>query len=551
MATTIPVIKQNGSVITSAYIGSTIVIDLPNDNVNYDHDIYYGLAGETFKLAEFVGNSYTWKIPMSLCELLPNTTEGRFTIRVETYEGYTLIGSKNAVITVKVPENIIPVANGENTYLETIAGLTDKFGGWVQDISILDITINASAQYGASIIQCVTEFMGKTYTGLSFTTDVLDKSGTHAIKTTVTDSRGRKLVINDSLYILPYTFPKIGSLKAYRCNSSGTKKDEGEYLRVEFDYVVNVMNNNNAGQYAIKYATAGSTSFTTVKSGTGTAIAETYISTSAIMLPEYSYTIRLTVSDYFKTVNYDVDIPVGFMTMDFNDNGRAIGIGKASEKDIGLEINMPIYDQHDTRILNGLAYYESGGSTNANTTLEELFISTVNTPTSDFWYVRQMFYAGKTTTSNRIQIAEPYNKPGASSYRRLYISGSGWSAWIKTPVIVDEGTSGIWTYRKWSNGKAEVMGKIPISALVINTALGGWYRSAVVSGSSYSYPFTFDAIPNINMQYATSNGTGAMMWLTTQGTKTAPPDFYLIRPTSAPSGVTGYVNVQVEGVWSA
>ena len=548
MATTIPVIKQNGSVITSCYIGSTIVIDLPNDNVNYDHDIYYGLAGQTFKLAEYVGNSYTWTIPLSLCELLPNTTEGRFTIRVETYENYTLIGSKNAVITVKVPEDITPTAL-ENTYTETISGLTDKFGGWVQDISILDITINASGQYGASIIQCVTEFMGKTYSGLNFTTDVLNQSGTHAIKTTVTDSRGRKLVINDSLYILPYTFPKIGSLKAYRCNSSGVKSDEGTYVKVEFDYTVNVMNNNNTGQYAIKYATAGSTSFTTLKTGTGTAIAGTYISTSAIMLPEYSYTIRLTVSDYFKTVNYDVDISVGFMVMDFNDNGRAIGIGKASEKDIGLEIDMPIYDQFDTRILNGLGYYESGGSTNANTTLEELFISTVNTPTTDFWYVRQMFYAGKTTTSNRVQIAEPYNKPNASHYRRMYISGSGWTEWVKTPIIVDEGTSGIWTYRKWSNGKAEVFGKIPISSLAVSTALGNWYRSAVVSGSSYRYPLTFASIPVINTDYTTSNGTGGMMWLTTQGTTTAPPDFYIIRPTSS-SGVTGSVNVRVEGTWS-
>ena len=321
-------------------------------------------------------------------------------------------------------------------------------------------------------------------------------------------------------------------------------------MRVEFEYTVNVMNNNNVGSYAIKYATAGSTSFTTIKSGTGTAIASTYISTSAILLPEYAYTIRLTVSDYVKTVNYDVDIPVGFMVMDFNDNGRAIAIGKASEKDIGLEIDMPIYDQFDTRILNGLAYYESGGSTDADTTLEELFLSTVNTPTSDFWYVRQMFYAGKTATSNRIQIAEPYNRPGASCYRRLYVSGSGWSDWIKTPVIVEEGTSGIWTYRKWSNGEAECIGKIPISALAVSTALGNWYRSAVVDGASYAYPFTFQAIPNVNMQYLTSNGTGGMMWLTTQGEKTAPPDFYIIRPTSS-TGVTGSVNVQVKGTWSA
>ena len=549
MATTIPVIKQNGKVITECYLGSTIVIDLPNDNVNYDHDIYYGLSGQTFKLAEFVGNSYTWKIPLDLATLLPNTTEGRFTIRVETYEGYSLIGSKNAVITVKVPENIIPIA-GENTYTETISGLTDKFGGWVQDNSILDITINASGQYGASIIQCVTEFMGKTYTGLKFRTDVLNKSGTHAIKTTVTDSRGRKVVINDSLYILPYTFPKIGALRAYRSNSSGAKKDEGEYVRVEFEYTVDVMNNKNVGSYAVKYAKAGTTSFTTLSTGSGTAIANTYISSSAILLPEYAYTIRLTVSDYVKTVNYDVDIPVGFMVMDFNDNGRAIAIGKASEKDIGLEINMPIYDQQGTRILNGLAIYESGGSTNANTTLEELFISTVNTPTSDFWYVRQMFYAGKTATSNRVQIAEPYNRPGASHYRRVYISGSGWSDWVKTPIIVEEGTSGIWTYRKWSNGEAECVGKIPISALAVNTALGNWYRSAVVDGSNYAFPFSFQAIPNFNMQYLTSNGTGGMMWLTTQGERTAPPDFYIIRPTSS-SGVTGAVHVQVKGAWSA
>lgn len=546
MATTIPVIKQNGSVITSCYIGSTITIDLPNDNKNYDHDIYYGLAGQTFKMAEYVGNSYTWKIPLDLCELLPNTTEGRFTVRVETYEGYSLIGSKNAVITVKVPEDIKPTAL-ENTYIETVSGLTDKFGGWVQDNSILDITINASGQYGASIIQCVTEFMGKTYTGLQFRTDILDKSGTHAIKTTVTDSRGRKLVINDSLYILPYTFPKIGLLKAYRCDSSGNKRDEGEYVRVEFDYTVNIMNNNNSGQYAIKYATADSTSFTTLKNGTGTAIAETYISTKAILLPEYSYTIRLTVSDLVKTVNFDVDVPVGFMVMDFNVNGRAIAIGKASEKEIGLEIGLPIYDQYDTRILNGLAYYESGGSTNANTTLEELFLSTVNTPTSDFWFVRQVFYAGKTSTSNRVQYATPYNKPYAGDYRRTY-NGS-WSEWVKIPVIVEEGTSGIWTYRKWSNGKAEAFGKIPISSLAVTSALGGWYRSAVVSGSSYSYPFTFSGIPNLNSDYLTSNGTGGMVWLTNQGSTSYPPDFYIIRPTSS-SGVTGSVNLQVEGVWS-
>lgn len=549
MATTIPVIKQNGSVITECLLGSTIVIELNNDNPNYDHDIYYGLSGQTFKLADFVGNSYTWTIPLDLVELLPNTTEGRFTIRVETYEGYSLIGSKNAVITVKVPEDIIPTVI-EATYTEAIAGIASKFGAFVQDNSRIDVNINCAGSYGSSIIQVITEFGGKKYTGASFRTDVVKTSGNQSIKTTIKDSRGRTISFTNTVKVLAYTFPKIHKLIAYRSNSSGQKKDEGQYAGVQFEYTANVMDNKNTGQYAIKYAIAGSTSFTTIESGIGTAIAGTIVSDDAILLPEYSYTIRLTVSDFFKTVNYDVDIPVGFMVMDFNANGRAIAIGKASEKDIGLEIDLPIYDQFDTRILNGLAYYETGGSTDADTTLEELFLSTVNTPTGDFWYVRQMFYAGKTATANRLQIAEPYGKPGASHYRRVYIDGDGWSEWTKTPVIVEEGTSGIWTYRKWSNGEAECIGKIPISSLAVDASIGGWYRSDVIDGSDYDYPFSFQAIPNVNMLYVTSNGTGGMIWATTQGERTAPPSFYIIRPTSS-SGVTGSVHVQVKGSWSA
>lgn len=548
MATTIPIIKQNGSVITEAYIGSTIVIELPNDNSNYDHDIYYGLAGQTFKLTEYVKDSYTWTIPLDLCELLPNTTKGRFTIRVETYENYTLIGTKNAVITVKVPEDITPTII-EASYVEAVDGIASRFGGFVQDNSRINVNLNTSGAYGSSIIQVVTEFLGKTYSGASFTTDIVNKSGYQSITTKITDSRGRTITFTNTITILAYTFPVIHALKAYRCNSSGTKKDEGEYVRVEFEYTVNVMNNKNAGSYTLKYGIAGESSQTTLENGTGTAIATTYISDSAIVLAEYPYTITVTVADYLKSVDMSVDIPVGFMMIDINENGRALAFGKASEKDIGVEIDLPIYDQFDTRILNGLSFYESGGSTDADTTLEELFLSTVNTPTSDFWFVRQMFYADKTTTSNRVQIAEPYKTPNASHYRRTYISGTGWSAWIKTPVIVEEGTSGIWTYRKWSNGKAEVFGKIPIRSLAVSTALGSWYRSEVVSGSDYSYPITFSAIPVVSMQYATSNGTGGLMWLTTQGTRSAPPDFYIIRPTSS-SGVTGDVNVYVEGTWS-
>lgn len=37
--------------------------------------------------------------------------------------------------------------------------------------------------------------------------------------------------------------------------------------------------------------------------------------------------------------------------------------------------------------------------------------------------------------------------------------------------IVEQGTSGIWTYRKWNSGIAECWGRISISGLTTNTSL--------------------------------------------------------------------------------
>ena len=42
--------------------------------------------------------------------------------------------------------------------------------------------------------------------------------------------------------------------------------------------------------------------------------------------------------------------------------------------------------------------------------------------------MQQFFYSSKTNTSNRIQIAYPYNRAG-STFKRFYINGDGWSAW--------------------------------------------------------------------------------------------------------------------------
>lgn len=119
-----------------------------------------------------------------------------------------------------------------------------------------------------------------------------------------------------------------------------------------------------------------------------------------------------------------------------------------------------------------------------------------------------------------------------------------------TPVaahIVESGTSGIWTYKKWSDGTAEVFGKISVTSLAITTGLGGWYRSALVyERGANAYPFSFKEIPSVSVDFGTNNGVGAVVWLTAEGTVNAPPALYLIRPTSA-SGASGYIFINAKG----
>lgn len=107
-----------------------------------------------------------------------------------------------------------------------------------------------------------------------------------------------------------------------------------------------------------------------------------------------------------------------------------------------------------------------------------------------------------------------------------------------------EGTSGIWTYRKWANGVVELWGSYAVSNLACTTALGGMYRTAVFTPNSF--PFTVYS-PNVVASYE-SEGYGAFLWATTNTTTSKPPNYYLVRPTST-TIASGKINFHVRGRW--
>ncbi|MCQ2077485.1 MAG: hypothetical protein MJZ20_10780 [Bacteroidaceae bacterium] len=151
-----------------------------------------------------------------------------------------------------------------------------------------------------------------------------------------------------------------------------------------------------------------------------------------------------------------------------------------------------------------------------------------------------------------LKTTATYDYTGNTS-RFCVLDNAGW-VYTKTVVdfVVEEGTSGIWSYRKWNSGIAECWGRYAINGVPCNSGVGNWYKTDNIQLPNY--PFTFVADPEINMFFETHTGTGGMAWSaeledpTSPITKIKPGMIYIIRMASSNS-ISGWVNAKVIGRW--
>ena len=114
--------------------------------------------------------------------------------------------------------------------------------------------------------------------------------------------------------------------------------------------------------------------------------------------------------------------------------------------------------------------------------------------------------------------------------------------------VTNEGTSGIFNFRYWSDGFVELWAKVEVSNLSVSTTLGNMYRSNFpFTDSQYKYPYTFYPQPFVYTQFFTSNNNSAFVWLNPswgRATEYLPP-LYLVRPTTGTC--SGYVYYYICG----
>lgn len=115
----------------------------------------------------------------------------------------------------------------------------------------------------------------------------------------------------------------------------------------------------------------------------------------------------------------------------------------------------------------------------------------------------------------------------------------------KEAYIVDEGTSGIWTYRKWSDGTAECWGIHTVSSSAWASWGSGYYSSTF---SQPTFPTgLFIEAPSLSAL----NQSGVDAYIAHSGTTTKDTvgSLYLVRPANSPTSAyaVGYI---AKGKWS-
>ena len=327
--------------VTTADMGTTLTIYTYRASTEFTHDLEYSFAGSAYTAIQSdVATVAYWQIPLDLAYSIPNTTSGTLTIRCTTKNGATVIGTKTALVTVKVPDTFTPTIN-EVKHAEAAVGLPVGIGAYVRSKSKVKVDIKAVGIYGSTIKSYSSTFLGKTYTGESFTTDAVGDSGTLSIVTTVTDSRGRTESMTTSFTALNYAPPQITLFEVRRYNASGAADPDGIYARIRLSYGVTSLNSKNTASVKVEYKRSTNSTWSTLTTGTALSLYTTLTPQSPTFSTDYQWDFKVTLTDAFTSASpatYTAVMPSGAVILDIKADGKGIAFFKTSTK-AGVDIS--------------------------------------------------------------------------------------------------------------------------------------------------------------------------------------------------------------------
>lgn len=512
-------------------IGDTITIHMNRASSNFTHTVSYSWASKNATIGTGVTDNVAWTIPMDFCSDIPAAAGGWGSITVVTYSGSTYVGSNTVWFYAHVPSSVKPTISAVSIS-EATAGLAAKFGGYVLSKSTLAVSVTAGGAYGSAVTGCETSILGVKYSGTSFTSNALSRSGTVDVTVTVYDTRGASCTQTEQISVMDYAPPTISEFSAWRIDEDGNASDQGERLAVKMSYTVSSLDGKNNRTYDLKYGVSGNalTSFSTGTADASYSGTQTFTSSPAISA-DNSYVISLALSDYFGTSIETASIPTGFVLWDNHGTGRGVAFGKVSEKDefecaLPAEFSDAVTMTKPAQLAGGQWVHEASGTPGTQTYVKFAEITIFGTYVN-IGFSFDIIQRGYTSYPSRLSVmfaGEANADPGLAIFE-VY----GWKTdyWIKKEST---STWGLYAYKVEGYDRIDVVGFTKPSYPAVNVK---WVDEAVdnIDGATAA---TISSM-HINVDHAGTADTISVPFVsgaTEEGTTDTLMDYFRWKPSS-------------------
>ena len=410
---------------------ATIKITPPVSGATSTITYKFGSASGTI-VTKTSAASVSWTPPTSLAAQIPNSASGTGTLTVETYSGSTKLGSRAYTVTISVPSTMTPTLT---VAISDPTGRADTYGGYIQSKSRLKVELTAAGVQGSTI----KSYAIKVGDILSATSDTatsgyLPASGSLTVTASATDSRGRTKTVTQTVTVTPYVSPTISALAVVRCKANGTEDPTGAYAKATFSGAITALGGKNTASYRVETRETGTETWSTVATAAAGQYSPTDVSVVFAAAANKKYDVRMVAVDAFESLaSSNRFLPAAYTSMHIADSMGSVGIGRLCDKEDTFQVGLAASFDEPVELGKGLAQplpVESGGTGVA--TLAELLAAL-----------------------------------GVKDY------------------IVEQGTSGNWTYQKYASGYADLWWRGTVTTTSY-TAVGSMVYTNIIS---LSMPF--------------------------------------------------------------
>lgn len=298
----------------SFYLGQEIPITIQGA-ADCAYHLSFQLGDQTGVIAESAGASALWTPPLTLASAMPTSQSALCTLTCVTYRGGVQVGAAQRVsFPLSVPQSLAPTLTVD--YWDA-SGAYGIFGVLVEKVSKLAVTLEAAAQYGATVASTAVRLDGKLYKGSTLAV------GDHTLTFTATDSRGLTGQRDFPITVTPYTPPQL-EIHASRCRADGTPDDTGDHALVTLTGAVTQLAGNTA---ALTLTYGRTTVDIPVQVGAFTQ------TTRIPAHPDSTLSLKGKLQDALKSVSRSMTLSTAYATMDFLSGGKGIAFGAVATKE--------------------------------------------------------------------------------------------------------------------------------------------------------------------------------------------------------------------------